>query len=124
MADADVLQLLHNPGCSKSRRALELLRDRGAEPEVRRYLDAPLDADELLDVIRLLDGPASSLVREREARDAGLAEAAGAMRDAEVASWLAAHPAAMQRPVLIHKSRRAIVARPPERVFELLHSQD
>ena len=39
MTNVDELQLLHNPRCSKSRRALELLNGRGTQPEVRRYLD-------------------------------------------------------------------------------------
>ena len=124
MTNVDELQLLHNPRCSKSRRALELLNGRGTQPEVRRYLDQPLDAGELESVIRLLDEPASSLIRERDARDAGLAEPAGPMTDAEVARWLSAHPATMQRPVLILTGKRAIVARPPERVFELIDDRD
>jgi arsenate reductase-like glutaredoxin family protein len=39
--------IYHNPRCSKSRQALELLRGRGIEPEVVDYMNHPPDAAEL-----------------------------------------------------------------------------
>ncbi len=42
-----MLTLLHNPRCSKSRQALALLKERGADIRIRRYLDDPLDEKEL-----------------------------------------------------------------------------
>ncbi|MBX8630670.1 arsenate reductase (glutaredoxin), partial [Enterobacter hormaechei] len=41
------LILLHNPRCSKSRAALELLEARGLQPQVVRYLETPPSAAEL-----------------------------------------------------------------------------
>ncbi|HBF63840.1 MAG TPA: arsenate reductase (glutaredoxin), partial [Gammaproteobacteria bacterium] len=41
----------HNPRCSKSRQTLALLQERGIEPEVRLYLEAPPSSGELADVI-------------------------------------------------------------------------
>ncbi len=41
------LTLYHNPRCSKSRGALELLEARGLQPQVVRYLEAPPSASEL-----------------------------------------------------------------------------
>ena len=35
--------IYHNPGCSNSRGALALIRERGIEPEVVEYLSAPPD---------------------------------------------------------------------------------
>ena len=39
--------LYHNPKCSTSRKALELLRERGVEPTVVEYLKAGWDAETL-----------------------------------------------------------------------------
>ena len=39
------LGLYHNPNCSKSRGALEILRERGAEFDVVEYLKEPLDRE-------------------------------------------------------------------------------
>ncbi|MEH6560591.1 MAG: arsenate reductase (glutaredoxin), partial [Marinobacter sp.] len=35
------IQIFHNPRCSKSRQALELLSEQGIEPEIIRYLETP-----------------------------------------------------------------------------------
>ncbi|MDG2668302.1 arsenate reductase (glutaredoxin), partial [Vibrio parahaemolyticus] len=39
--------IYHNPRCSKSRQTLELLEQNGVTPEVVKYLDTPLNVDEL-----------------------------------------------------------------------------
>lgn len=120
MPDAGNLQLLHNPRCSKSRAALALLREHGAEPEIRLYLDDPLDRDALAGVLAALDTPASTLIRAGDARKAGLTDAPAHMNAERIADWLAAHPQAMQRPVLLRGDGRAVIGRPPERVLTLL----
>lgn len=33
--------IYHNPRCSKSRQALELLKERGIEPDIVEYLKTP-----------------------------------------------------------------------------------
>ena len=43
--------IYHNPRCSKSRQALELLRERGVEPTVIKYLDTPPDVEQLRTLI-------------------------------------------------------------------------
>ena len=45
------LTLYHNPRCSKSRGALELLEARGLTPTVVRYLETPLSAAQLREVV-------------------------------------------------------------------------
>ncbi|MDX1580552.1 MAG: arsenate reductase (glutaredoxin), partial [Alphaproteobacteria bacterium] len=41
------VKIYHNPRCSKSRQTLQLLEDKGIEPEVVKYLETPPSADEL-----------------------------------------------------------------------------
>ena len=60
------LILYHNPRCSKSRAALELLQARGLEPEVVRYLDTPPSADTLRDLLGRLGISARALLRTGE----------------------------------------------------------
>ena len=55
------LTLYHNPRCSKSRGALELLEARGLTPTVVRYLDTPLTAAQLTDLLRKLNISARQL---------------------------------------------------------------
>ncbi|HEY7841783.1 MAG TPA: glutaredoxin domain-containing protein, partial [Gammaproteobacteria bacterium] len=46
--------LYHNPRCSKSRKALELLREHGMEPEIVLYLENPPSRTRLKELLRLL----------------------------------------------------------------------
>jgi arsenate reductase len=108
----------HNPRCSKSRGALALLAERGVEPTVVRYLDdAPTRAD-LVDVLRRLgtdDPRAITRTGEKLYKDLGLREV-----DADVLlDALAANPVLIERPIAV-LGDRAVVARPPEKVLELL----
>lgn len=108
----------HNPRCSKSRGALGLLTDHGVDTVVVRYLDQVPGHAALEEVLRKLgtDDP-RTIIRTGEAlyRELGLATAdRNALLDA-----LAAHPVLLERPIVVIGDR-AVVARPPERVLELL----
>ena len=107
-----------NDRCSKSRGAEAILQERGVEYLRIPYLEeAPTRAD-LEHVLKLLgtDDP-RVLIRntEPEYKELGLATAT----DAELLDALATHPALLQRPVVI-RGDRAVVARPSEKVLELL----
>ncbi|WP_256839360.1 ArsC/Spx/MgsR family protein [Ornithinimicrobium faecis] len=111
---ADVM-LLHNPRCSTSRAALEQVEAVGIEADVVRYLTTPLNADQLHDLIRKLEDPATDLVR-RDATFAALALTDDDVATADqVVAVLTEHPKLMQRPVLV-RGDRAIIGRPKDRV--------
>jgi arsenate reductase len=109
----------HNPACSKSRGALEILRDRGLDFDVVEYLKAPLDRPTLERVLAMLVGPPSALVRrDKRFGELGLRAEDYVTRD-QVVALLLEHPELMERPVVIRGSR-AVIARPSEKVGELL----
>src|ERR1700733_6577623 len=62
-AMADVT-IYHNPQCSHSRGALELLNGRRADFEVIEYLKTPPSRATLESIIAILDGPVADLVRK------------------------------------------------------------
>jgi arsenate reductase len=113
-----VTVLLHNPRCSKSRKALALLDERGAPFELRLYLENPLSRAELTELRRRLGRPAREWTRRGEAAfaAAGLGPESD---DASVLDAIAAHPELLERPILV-QGERAVVGRPPEKVLELL----
>jgi arsenate reductase len=114
----DPVTIWTNPLCSKSRGAQELLAEHGVVATQVRYLDEPPSRSELQRVLGLL-GTADPrvLLRTGEplAAELGLSDA----DDDAVLDALAAHPVLIQRPVVI-VGDRAVVARPPERLLELL----
>jgi arsenate reductase len=113
------LRVYHNPGCSKSRGALEILRERGIAHEVVEYLREPPDRATLERILELLPDPPADLVRkDRRFRELGLDPDAYGTREA-VVELLLEHPELMQRPVVLGAGR-AVLARPSERVLEIV----
>jgi arsenate reductase len=113
-------EILHNPRCSKSRAALQRLRDAGVEPAVTEYLASPPTRDRLERLLALLgtDDPRTIMrTGEDVYRELGLASVSdrGRLLDAIVA-----HPILLERPIVVRDDARAVVGRPPERVDELL----
>jgi arsenate reductase len=61
-----MIRLYHNPRCSKSREALALLQEAGAEVEVIEYLKHPPTAAELDHILTLLQLEPRDLLRTKE----------------------------------------------------------
>ena len=109
----------HNPVCSKSRGALDILAERGVACDVVEYLKTPPDRATLERFLALLAGPPGDLVRrDKRFRELGLEESRCRTRD-DVVALLLEHPELMERPVVL-RGDRAVIARPSERVLELL----
>ena len=112
------LTLYHNPRCSKSRGALELLEARGLQPNVVRYLETPPSAAELRDLLGKLGISARQLLRsgEDEYKALGLDDAS--LSEAQLIDAMTSHPKLIERPIVIREGK-AVIGRPPERVLEL-----
>jgi arsenate reductase len=109
----------HNPSCSKSRGALEILADKGVEHDVVEYLMAPPERAGLERIVDAVDDAPAELVRkDRRFDELGLTASDYTTREA-VIELLLEHPELMQRPV-IFRGERAVIARPSEKVLELL----
>ena len=113
------LTLYHNPRCSKSRGALELLEARGLTPTVVRYLETPLDATHLERLLGKLGITARQLLRtgEDEYKELNLADES--LSQAQLIAAIAAHPKLMERPIL-EAGEKAVIGRPPEKILEIL----
>lgn len=112
-------KLYHNTRCSKSRGALELLNERGIEPEVVYYLETPPSPAELRELLRMLGIGARGLLRTGEPEYAELGLDDASLDDEALITAMATHPKLIERPVLVHRGR-AVIGRPPERVLEIL----
>ena len=113
------LTLYHNPRCSKSRGALELLEARGLAPTVVRYLETPLNSAQLKALLAKLGISARQLLRtgEEEYKTLNLADAT--LSETQLIAAIAEHPKLMERPIL-ETPDKAIIGRPPESVLEIL----
>ena len=112
------VRIYHNPRCSKSRSACAILAEKGIEAEVVEYLKTPPDRATLSALLARLGLRAEELVRKGEA--IVKTEYAGrTMSDEDWLEAMLAHPVLIERPIVV-VGERAVVARPPERVLELL----
>jgi len=114
----ETLTIYHNPRCSKSRTALALLQERRVPLRIIEYLKEPPSRTALATLRRQLGLAPNGWIRkgESEFRTAGLAADSpeGKMLDA-----MTKYPILIERPIVV-RGDRAVVARPPERVLELL----
>lgn len=109
--------LYHNPQCSKSREALELLKNSNVDFHIIEYLKTPLSADDLTQLLSQLDTPTASLVRVKESE---YVEAPFDVNSKEeVVRHLSAKPRLMERPIL-QGNGRAVIGRPLEKIEGLL----
>jgi len=122
-ADVADLVVYHNPRCSKSRGALEILADRGVHAEVVEYLDDPPDRTALEELLDRLDEPPAALVRHDDRFRALRLDPDRYEDRSAVVGLLVQHPELMQRPVVV-RDGRAVIARPSERVLELLDDEE
>ena len=108
----------HNPRCSTSRAALDLVREAGSDLPVREYLRDPLSVEELRRIVEALGVRPIEIVRrkEKEYAELGLSDSTP---DDEVLRAMAGHPILIQRPIVVRGSR-AVVGRPVEAVRDFL----
>ena len=110
--------LYHNPRCSKSREALEILNEKGEEVNVIHYLKTPPTVDELRNLISLLKIKPLELIRAQEAewkdnfKDKSLS-------DDELVEAMIAFPKLIERPIVV-KNSKAIIGRPPQKIIDIL----
>ena len=116
---SETMRVYHNPVCSKSRGALEILGEHGVDLDVIEYLKAPpsrADLERIVDAIP--DAPGALVRKDKRFGDLGLT-ADDYQTKAQVVTLLLEHPELMERPV-VFRGDRAVIARPSEKVLELL----
>jgi arsenate reductase len=110
-----------NSRCSKCRTTQGILAEHGVEADYVRYLEQVPTRAELERVMQLLgiDDPRQMMRTGEDAyRELGLADA----DHDRLLEAMTEHPILIERPIVI-RGDRAVIARPPERVLDLLGDQ-
>lgn len=114
-----MVTLYHNPRCSKSREALNLLREQGHEPEVILYLETPPNAKTLKVILGKLGISARDLLRKGEDAYKDLNLADEKLSEAALIKAMVENPKLIERPIAINGDR-AVIGRPPENVLHII----
>lgn len=112
------MKIYHNPRCSKSRQALEILRDNEVEPEVIEYLKEVPTKSELEEIIQLLGVSPEAIIRKGEPDYKDNFKGKN-LSDQDWIQAMLDYPKLIERPIII-EGNKAVVGRPPEKVLTLL----
>lgn len=113
------MKIYHNPRCTKSRQTLELLKEKGHDPQIVLYLENGLKAEEIKDILKKLNASPRQIMRnkEQEFKDQNLKDAS--LSDSDLIQALVKTPKLLERPIVINGNKAAI-GRPPENVLEII----
>jgi len=113
------VKIYHNPRCSKSRQALALIENSGIAPEVIKYLETPPTIGELTMLLNKMDLAPMEAMRKGEAVFKELDLKNKDLSAAELIQIMAENPILIERAIVVTE-KGALIARPPERVSEIL----
>lgn len=113
------ITIYHNPRCSKSRQTLQLLEEKGIEPDVILYLETPPDKNTLTTLIDQLGISARELVRSGEDEYKAMKLSDKSLSDEALIDAMVSTPKLIQRPIVVNGDR-AVIGRPPENVLEII----
>ncbi|MBM2885387.1 arsenate reductase (glutaredoxin) [Chromobacterium amazonense] len=114
-----MIRLYHNPKCSKSRAALALLEEAGAEIEIVEYLKHPPSPEELDQLLNWLGMEPRELMRKKEEEYADLYLDDITLERKHLITAMVDNPNLIERPIAV-RGNKAVIGRPPEQVLNLL----
>ena len=111
--------IYHNPKCSKSRKALEIIKRKNIEPTIILYLVNKLSQTEVENLLSKLGLSIRDILRtgEDEYKNNNLKNEN--LSDDKLIDFLIKFPKLLQRPIVV-KNSKAVIGRTPENVLNLL----
>lgn len=116
----NIIKIWHNPRCSKSKEALNILEENGCEKDVVKYLEVDLNKEQIRETLRVLNLNPRELMRTGEDiyNELNLQDESS---DEKLIEAMREHPILIQRPI-IFKDDRAIIGRPTSKIITFLES--
>ena len=115
----DKITIYHNNRCGTSRKVLEMIKEKGIEPEVVLYLETPLDRAKLISLLKKLKIKAHDLLRKKEILYKDLKLDEPSTTEDQIIDAMIANPILIERPIVV-SSLGARLCRPAEVVKEIL----
>ena len=111
--------IYQKPTCTTCRQVYQALKESGVPLESVDYYLEPLSRAKLEDLLRKMGMTARDLIRTKEPVYRQLGAEARDLSESELLDLMVEHPDLIQRPI-VEKGDRAILARPPERLKDIL----
>ena len=113
------VKIYHNPKCSKSRSALELIQQKQLTVEIIEYLKFPPHSKELGDIIKKLGVTAREIIRKNEEPYKRLRLSNPKLNESELLEAISINPILLERPIVILNGKAAL-GRPLENIEKIL----
>lgn len=113
-----MIKIYHNDKCSKSRAALDVLKEGNEEFEIQEYLKNIPNKSELTNILKMLKLKPIELIRKNES----IFREFYADKDLSDSEWIEVmieHPILIERPIVV-KDGKAAIGRPIDKIIELL----
>ena len=111
--------IYHNPKCSKSRKALEIIKSKNIEPTIILYLVNKLSKAEIKNLLLKLGLSIRDILRTEEDEYKKNNLKNEKLSDDKLIEFLIKFPKLLQRPIVV-KNSKAVIGRPPENILNLL----
>ncbi len=113
-----MIKIYHNNRCRKSREGLQIVQESNQPYVILDYISDPLTANELKEIITILNIAPIDLIRKNES--VWKSDFKGKkLSDQQLIDAMAAHPKLIERPIIIHNNK-GVIGRPKERILEVL----
>ena len=118
--NVNLVTIWHNPRCSKSRAALEILEENGCDKEIVKYLETSPDKTQIKETLSMLGLNPRELMRTKEDiyKELNLENETD---DEKLIEAMVVNPKLIERPV-IFKAGKAIIGRPTSIIAEFLEA--
>ncbi len=113
------LTIYQKPACTTCRKVFELLRESGVDFDAIDYYVDPIPKAKLKELLGKMGIRARDLLRTKEPIYRKLGLGSGERSEGELIGLMSKYPDLIQRPI-VEKGKKAILARPPERLREIL----
>ena len=115
--------IYHNPRCSKSRKALEILNSKTKDFEIIKYLEDGIDIIELKSILNLNKISKDEIIRKNESSYKELKLTKKDLSKDAIINYIYKYPILLQRPIICkyqnNKLIKSVIGRPPETVLSL-----
>ena len=113
------ITIYQKPTCSTCRQAVQLLKESGKPFTAINYYEQPFTASQLKKLLKKAKLSPRQVLRTKEDAYKELGLARTTLTDDELIEAMISHPDLIQRPLVEH-GEKALLARPAEKVSELL----
>jgi len=113
------ITIYQKPTCTTCRQVHAALKESGVDFDAVDYYLDPIPKAKLKDLLRKMGMKPRDLLRTKEAIYRQLKLAERDLSDSEIIDLMVEHPDLIQRPI-VEKGARAILARPAERLKEIM----